>query len=60
MKKIFSPDNITTVQISKKGYINIDIVPTEGADVVMDVSKDLHLIPQEKLALGINIMAIKA
>ena len=28
-----------------KGYINIDIVPTEGADIVMDVSKNLFLIP---------------
>ena len=28
-----------------KEYINIDIVPAEGTDVVMDVSKDLYLIP---------------
>jgi len=28
-----------------KGYINIDIVPLEGTDVVMDVSRDLYLIP---------------
>lgn len=27
------------------GYINIDIVPTEGTDVVMDVAEELHLIP---------------
>jgi len=27
------------------GYVNIDIVPTEGTDVVMNISKDLHLIP---------------
>ena len=28
-----------------QGYINIDVVPTEGADALMDVSKDLHLVP---------------
>lgn len=28
-----------------QGYINIDVVPTEGADILMDVSKDLFLIP---------------
>lgn len=28
-----------------EGYVNIDVVPTEGSDVVMDVSKELYLIP---------------
>lgn len=28
-----------------QGYINIDIVPTESTDAVMDVTKELHLIP---------------
>lgn len=28
-----------------QGYVNIDAVPTEATDVVMDVAKDLHLIP---------------
>ncbi len=28
-----------------EGYVNIDIVPLEGTDVVMDISKELHLIP---------------
>ncbi|MFH1046622.1 MAG: hypothetical protein V1727_06660 [Candidatus Omnitrophota bacterium] len=27
------------------GYVNIDIVPTEGTDVVLDIAKDLYLIP---------------
>ena len=29
------------------GYVNIDIVPTEASDVVMDVSKDLYLVPSD-------------
>jgi SAM-dependent methyltransferase len=28
-----------------KGYINIDIVPLEGCDVVMDATNDLDIIP---------------
>ncbi len=29
------------------GYVNIDIIPTEASDVVMDASKELHLIPSD-------------
>lgn len=28
-----------------QGYINIDIVPLEGCDVVMDAANDLHIVP---------------
>lgn len=27
------------------GYVNVDVVPAEGSDLIMDISKDLHLIP---------------
>lgn len=30
-----------------KGYINIDIVPLEGCDVVMDAANDLHIVPSD-------------
>jgi len=30
-----------------KGYINIDIVPLEGCDVVMDATDNLHIIPSD-------------
>lgn len=29
------------------GYINIDIVPLEGCDVVMDATNNLHIIPSD-------------
>jgi len=30
-----------------QGYVNIDIIPTEGSDVIMDIPKELHLIPSD-------------
>jgi len=40
-----------------KGYVNIDIVPTEGSDLVMDVAKGLHLIPSDT-ALEIRLESV--
>jgi predicted SAM-dependent methyltransferase len=40
-----------------EGYINIDIVPTEGTDVVMDVAKELYLIPSN-IAIEIRIESV--
>lgn len=37
-----------------EGYVNIDIVPTESTDIVMDVSRELHLIPSD-IALEIRL-----
>lgn len=37
-----------------KGYINIDIIPTEGCDVVMDAVNDLYQIPSD-IALEIRM-----
>lgn len=39
------------------GYLNIDIVPTEGADIVMDVARDLHRIPSN-IAVEIKLKSV--
>ena len=40
-----------------EGFVNIDIVPTEGTDVVMDVSSDLYLIPAD-IALEVRMESV--
>jgi predicted SAM-dependent methyltransferase len=39
------------------GYINIDMVPREGADVIMDVAEELYLIPSD-IAVEIRLESV--
>ncbi|MFH1245070.1 MAG: hypothetical protein V1662_01135 [Candidatus Omnitrophota bacterium] len=39
------------------GYLNIDIVPTEGADIVIDAARDLYRIPSD-IAVEIRLESV--
>jgi len=40
-----------------EGYVNIDIAPSEAADLIMDVSKELHLVPSN-IAIEIRLESV--